>query len=33
MVHQAGSTRVDAKIGLGRPELLDDIGRSSATYA
>jgi predicted TIM-barrel fold metal-dependent hydrolase len=27
MVHQAGSTRIDAKLDLGRPALLDDIGR------
>jgi predicted TIM-barrel fold metal-dependent hydrolase len=27
MVHQAGSTRIDAKMELGRPALLDDIGR------
>jgi predicted TIM-barrel fold metal-dependent hydrolase len=27
MFHQAGSTRIDAKLGLGRPALLDDIGR------
>jgi predicted TIM-barrel fold metal-dependent hydrolase len=27
MVHQAGSTRVDAKMELGRPALLDDVGR------
>jgi predicted TIM-barrel fold metal-dependent hydrolase len=27
MVHQAGSTRIDAKMDLGRPALLDDVGR------
>jgi predicted TIM-barrel fold metal-dependent hydrolase len=27
MVHQAGSTRIDAKLSLGRPALLDDVGR------
>lgn len=27
MVHQAGSTRIDAKLNLGRPALLDDVGR------
>ncbi len=27
MVHQAGSTRIDARMELGRPALLDDIGR------
>jgi predicted TIM-barrel fold metal-dependent hydrolase len=27
MVHQAGSTRIDAMLELGRPALLDDIGR------
>jgi predicted TIM-barrel fold metal-dependent hydrolase len=27
MIHQAGSTRIDAKLELGRPEILDDIGR------
>lgn len=27
MIHQAGSTRIDAKLELGRPALLDDIGR------
>lgn len=27
MIHQAGSTRIDAQLALGRPELLDDIGR------
>jgi predicted TIM-barrel fold metal-dependent hydrolase len=27
MVHQAGSTRIDAKMELGRPALLDDVGR------
>jgi predicted TIM-barrel fold metal-dependent hydrolase len=27
MVHQAGSTRIDAKLELGRPALLDDVGR------
>ena len=27
MVHQAGSTRIDARLELGRPALLDDIGR------
>ena len=27
MFHQAGSTRIDASLGLGRPALLDDIGR------
>jgi predicted TIM-barrel fold metal-dependent hydrolase len=27
MVHQAGSTRIDAKMELGRPVLLDDVGR------
>ena len=27
MFHQAGSTRIDAKLGLGRPALLDDVGR------
>ncbi|MDR1798839.1 MAG: amidohydrolase family protein [Bifidobacteriaceae bacterium] len=27
MVHQAGSTRIDASLNLGRPALLDDIGR------
>ncbi len=28
MVHQAGSTRIDAKLELGRPALLDDVGRA-----
>jgi len=28
MVHQAGSTRIDAKLELGRPALLDDVGRT-----
>lgn len=27
LFHQAGSTRIDAKLGLGRPALLDDVGR------
>ncbi len=27
MVHQAGSTRIDAKMELGRPALLDEVGR------
>lgn len=27
MVHQAGSTRIDAKLELGRPAMLDDVGR------
>ena len=27
MIHQAGSTRIDAKLELGRPAMLDDIGR------
>jgi predicted TIM-barrel fold metal-dependent hydrolase len=27
MIHQAGSTRIDAKLELGRPAILDDIGR------
>ncbi len=27
MVHQAGSTRIDARLSLGRPALLDDVGR------
>lgn len=27
MIHQAGSTRIDAKLELARPALLDDIGR------
>lgn len=27
MVHQAGSTRIDAHLELGRPALLDDVGR------
>jgi predicted TIM-barrel fold metal-dependent hydrolase len=27
MIHQAGSTRIDASLELGRPTLLDDIGR------
>ena len=27
MIHQAGSTRIDARLELGRPVLLDDIGR------
>ena len=27
MFHQAGSTRIDAKLSLGRPALLDDVGR------
>jgi len=27
MVHQAGSTRIDARLALGRPALLDDVGR------
>jgi predicted TIM-barrel fold metal-dependent hydrolase len=27
MIHQAGSTRIDAKLELGRPALLDDVGR------
>jgi len=28
MIHQAGSTRIDASLELGRPALLDDIGRT-----
>ena len=28
MVHQAGSTRIDARLELGRPALLDDVGRN-----
>jgi predicted TIM-barrel fold metal-dependent hydrolase len=28
MVHQAGSTRIDARMELGRPALLDDVGRN-----
>ncbi len=28
MIHQAGSTRIDASLELGRPALLDDIGRA-----
>ena len=28
MIHQAGSTRIDAELELGRPVLLDDIGRA-----
>jgi predicted TIM-barrel fold metal-dependent hydrolase len=28
MIHQAGSTRIDAKLELGRPAILDDIGRT-----
>ncbi|WP_440708100.1 amidohydrolase family protein [Herbiconiux sp. YIM B11900] len=28
MIHQAGSTRIDAKMEYGRPALLDDIGRN-----
>src|SRR5206468_3905492 len=28
MIHQAGSTRIDAKLELGRPALLDDVGRT-----
>jgi predicted TIM-barrel fold metal-dependent hydrolase len=27
MIHQAGSTRIDAQLELGRPALLDDVGR------
>jgi len=27
LVHQAGSTRIDARMELGRPALLDDVGR------
>lgn len=27
MIHQAGSTRIDASLELGRPALLDDVGR------
>lgn len=27
MIHQAGSTRIDSKLELGRPALLDDVGR------
>jgi predicted TIM-barrel fold metal-dependent hydrolase len=27
MIHQAGSTRIDASLELGRPAILDDIGR------
>ncbi len=27
MIHQAGSTRIDAALELGRPALLDDVGR------
>ena len=27
MIHQAGSTRIDAELELGRPAMLDDIGR------
>jgi predicted TIM-barrel fold metal-dependent hydrolase len=27
MFHQAGSTRIDAKLELGRPAMLDDVGR------
>ena len=28
MIHQAGSTRIDASLALGRPAILDDIGRT-----
>lgn len=28
MIHQAGSTRIDASLGLARPALLDDVGRT-----
>jgi predicted TIM-barrel fold metal-dependent hydrolase len=28
MIHQAGSTRIDAKLELGRPAILDDVGRT-----
>jgi predicted TIM-barrel fold metal-dependent hydrolase len=28
MIHQAGSTRIDASLELGRPSILDDIGRT-----
>jgi predicted TIM-barrel fold metal-dependent hydrolase len=28
MIHQAGSTRIDAKLELGRPAMLDDVGRT-----
>jgi len=28
MIHQAGSTRIDASLELGRPALLDDVGRT-----
>jgi predicted TIM-barrel fold metal-dependent hydrolase len=28
MIHQAGSTRIDASLELGRPAILDDIGRT-----
>jgi predicted TIM-barrel fold metal-dependent hydrolase len=28
MIHQAGSTRIDAKLELGRPAMLDDVGRA-----
>jgi predicted TIM-barrel fold metal-dependent hydrolase len=27
MIHQAGSTRIDARLELGRPAMLDDVGR------
>jgi predicted TIM-barrel fold metal-dependent hydrolase len=27
MIHQSGSTRIDAKLELGRPAMLDDVGR------
>lgn len=27
MIHQAGSTRIDAELELGRPAILDDVGR------
>ena len=27
MIHQAGSTRIDARMEYGRPALLDDVGR------
>jgi predicted TIM-barrel fold metal-dependent hydrolase len=28
MIHQAGSTRIDASLELGRPAILDDVGRA-----
>jgi predicted TIM-barrel fold metal-dependent hydrolase len=33
MIHQAGATRIEPALELGRPALLDDVGCASATSA